>query len=208
MHRHEQPGILAKGARRCTASLHRLHAPAARQGVCMYIRWRMLTYADICWRMLTCVVCTRLLLDKVRMLTYAHVCGRMLTYADVCWRKRCSRWWTRRSGALSSFAERWRRRITVPPLPLLLARRGSFFFVNSTNSRNRFTGTISISALLPVRSKAWHLEWEGGRERERGTDRQTDRETDRESGPRHDIYRERETATATATERREREREQ
>jgi hypothetical protein len=32
----------------------------------------MLTYADVCWRMLT----------SARMLTHAGVCRRMLTYAD------------------------------------------------------------------------------------------------------------------------------
>ncbi len=32
------------------------------------MRWRTLTYADVCWR----------------MLTYAAVCWRMLTYADAC----------------------------------------------------------------------------------------------------------------------------
>jgi hypothetical protein len=41
----------------------------------------MLTYADVCWRMLTYadgrgVLCAR----------GCHVCWRMLTYADVCWR--------------------------------------------------------------------------------------------------------------------------
>ena len=36
----------------------------------------------------------------------------------------------------------------------LAAGTSRFFFVNNTNSRNRFTGTIIITAFLPVRSKA------------------------------------------------------
>ncbi len=45
---------------------------------------RMLTYADVCGRMLTSGV--RWVEEQVcgRMLTYADVCGRMRTYADVC----------------------------------------------------------------------------------------------------------------------------
>jgi hypothetical protein len=39
----------------------------------------VLTYADVCWRMLTYA-------DLCWVLTYADVCWRMLTYADACWR--------------------------------------------------------------------------------------------------------------------------
>jgi hypothetical protein len=57
--------------------------------------WRMLTYADVCWRMLhTSAYVSILKAQHVvpwechwRMLTYADVCWRMLTYADVCWRQ-------------------------------------------------------------------------------------------------------------------------
>ena len=55
------------------------------------------TYADVCWRMLTCLTETVLAVSlstlsssftlwQARMLTYADVYGHMLTYADV-WRR-------------------------------------------------------------------------------------------------------------------------
>ncbi len=51
----------------------------------------MLTYADVCWHMLTCadVCCIRV--SKMRELQICACCWygvllRMLTYADVCWR--------------------------------------------------------------------------------------------------------------------------
>jgi hypothetical protein len=47
------------------------------------------TYADVCWRMLTYTdVCWHMLDVCWRMLTYAEVCWGLLTYADVCRRKR------------------------------------------------------------------------------------------------------------------------
>jgi hypothetical protein len=45
-------------------------------------RWHMLTYADVCWRMLTYAAATK----KKPPINGSDVCWRMLTYADVCWR--------------------------------------------------------------------------------------------------------------------------
>ena len=51
---------------------------------------RMLTYADVRWRTLTCMLTCILTYSDVfwRMLTCPDVCWRMLAYADVCWRMR------------------------------------------------------------------------------------------------------------------------
>jgi hypothetical protein len=43
------------------------------------IRIRMLTYADVCSRMLTALKRLLRYPHRRRMLTYAHVCSRMLT---------------------------------------------------------------------------------------------------------------------------------
>jgi hypothetical protein len=58
--------------------------------------WRLLTYADVCWRTLTYVSSvqnryivvdyTGHMLLHVSSYSDADVCWRMLTYADVCWR--------------------------------------------------------------------------------------------------------------------------
>jgi hypothetical protein len=46
----------------------------------------MLTYADVCWRMLTHAPYSCMPGEGIA-LHYAYaVCWRMLTYADVCWR--------------------------------------------------------------------------------------------------------------------------
>jgi hypothetical protein len=45
----------------------------------------MLTYADVCWRMLT-YADKQLSYEQQKrkgQVTYAHVCSRMLTYADM-----------------------------------------------------------------------------------------------------------------------------
>jgi hypothetical protein len=45
------------------------------------------TYADVCWRMLTCAdVCWRMHYSVRWGEWQQDWCGRMLTYADVCWR--------------------------------------------------------------------------------------------------------------------------
>jgi hypothetical protein len=45
----------------------------------------MLTYADVCWRMLTYDPIPPALETIAVSGTYADVCWRMLTYTDVCW---------------------------------------------------------------------------------------------------------------------------
>jgi ABC-type cobalamin transport system permease subunit len=72
------------------------------------VYWRMLTYADVCWRHHTHSLCIlSFFLHQVEFLKslgvgeaddehkQVGVCWRMLTYADVCWRMLTRR---RRSG--------------------------------------------------------------------------------------------------------------
>ncbi len=98
--------------------------------------WRMLTYADVCvcWHMLTYAgVCWRM-----RMLTYADVCWgllkyagvcwRMLAYADVCWRMRI---WQRLRLQCSS-----RSSYTTDTVPNLLLTQYLFYYYCSAVADN------------------------------------------------------------------------